>query len=139
MNYYKYIYDIINPLVNGSVYPEDAYQETELPYVILQMDTLDPIDGKRNNADSDEVEFTVVILDKDVDTAQATAATIRNALDMICPFPIQSCRLESQTISFDSLNRSYTVFQNYYSRIKLITGPARNYSPLHYSPLHYST
>ena len=139
MNYYKYIYEIINPLVSGEVYPEDAYQETELPYVILQMDTIDPVDGKRNKADADEVEFTVVILDKDVDAAQATAATIRNALDLGCVYPIQSCRLESQTVSFDSINRSYTVYQNYYSRLRLITGILRNYSPLHYSSLHYST
>ena len=139
MNYFKYIYDIINPLVAGEVYPIDAYQQTELPYVIVDIETVEPIDGKVNPTLEDEVEFSVLIIDENIDNAQATGLIIRNALDKQCLYPIRSCNYLSSTFDFDSIHRAYTYYQMYYSRMRLITGPVVNYSPLHYSSLHYST
>ena len=139
MNYFKYIYEIINPLVAGEVYPIDAYQQTELPYVIIEIETIEPIDGKVSLTKSDEVDFSIIVIDDDLDSAQATGKIIRDALDKNCPYPIKACNLVSSTFNFDSIHRAYTYYQSYYSRMELISGVVRNYNPLHYSSLHYST
>ena len=139
MNYFKYIYDIVSPVVNGKAFPADAYQQTELPYVIIDVDVIDPIDGKVSPTKADEVEFSIVIIDEDLDAAQATGLAIRQALDKNCTYPIKSCNLVTSTFSFDQIHRAYTYFQSYYSRMTIVTGPIRNYNPLHYSSLHYST
>lgn len=138
MNYYKVIYDVIEPIAGTEVYPMDAYQGQDTPYVIIEVTDMTPIDGKKSATQSDEVNFTIIVYHDNADECQTIARRIRGTLDKFCNDSFQSCQLEAQTFQFDSISRAYVQYTSFYSRMKLAPYLV-DYNALHYNAQHYST
>lgn len=136
MNYFKVIYDLISPHIGPDVYPLDAYQQQALPYVIIDINSVDPIDGKLSRTKGHEVDFSIIVMDNDADRAQATATTALNVLDKYCGGQMLSCNMLNTIFIYDTVSRAYQQNTTYYSRMLL---DLPNYSVLHYSRTNYST
>lgn len=135
MNYFEIIFNILSPILGDKIFPIDAYQETEPPYIVMDLSQIEPIDGKKNITKSHQVSFSIIVLDVSVDNAQVTSTTVRKILDKYCSNEVESMNFQSSTIAFNSTRREYMQVSEFISRMNL--PPVGDYAIDDYNSIDY--
>ena len=117
MNYLKIISDILSAEVNIPVGALQMAQKQPLPYVVFDVDTIQPEQTKARYTALDVVSVTVLTFHNDLDSAQTVANTVRIALTTAKQQGVQSAYLQYTGLDYINEINAYVVTQSYSVRI----------------------
>ena len=114
MNYAETIYNALASAQGNPVAPLQMLQKQKPPFVVFNINSVQPLSAKVKYEPLDLVSITVMVFNQDMDTLQQEADKIRQALT--CLPTVQNSWLEYSTLEYDERVKQYYIVQEYSMR-----------------------
>lgn len=122
MNYLSLIYNALTSATANPVAPVQMAQMQEPPFVVFNIDNIDPLSTK-HAVPCDLVTVSVMVFNQNLDNLQTDADAIRSALT--CLSTVQSSWMDFAGIEYNEITKQYYMMQMYSLRIPR-TAPENN-------------
>ena len=122
MNYLGLIYNALTSATANPVAPVQMAQFQEPPFVVFNIDNIDPLSTK-HAVPCDLVTVSVMVFNQNLDNLQTDADAIRSALT--CLSTVQSSWMDFAGIEYNEITKQYYMMQMYSLRIPR-TAPENN-------------
>lgn len=115
MNYLSIIYNALTAAQTKPVAPLQMIGDQEPPFVVFNIDSIEPLGSKVKVEPIDLVTVTVMIFNNDLDAAQADAYNVRLALS--CLNTVQNSWPIFMSTEYNDITRTHYIVQTYEMRM----------------------